>query len=88
MYYLVDRDCPLRQVEVAFYGPETQQRAVIAAIEGNPRIRAALVPAPEGDNTGVDGVANPLRAPLVWRYLQDHFEPHSRQGDVVFWRRK
>lgn len=88
LYYLADRDCPLRQIEVAFYEPEVRQRAVIAAIEGNPRIRAALMPLPEGDNTGVDGIPNPTRAPLVWQYLQEHFEPDYQEGKIVFWRRK
>jgi len=88
LYYLTDHDCPIRQLEVAFYEPEARQREVIAAIERNPRIRAALVPRAEGDDTGVDGVSNPMRAPLVWRYLQDHFEPDFQEGEVVFWRRK
>jgi hypothetical protein len=88
LYYLTNRDCPLRQLEVAFYEPESRQREVIAAIEHNPRIRAALVPPPDGDTTGVDGVDNPTRAPLVWKYLQAHFEPAFREGGVVFWRRK
>src|SRR5258706_15376765 len=79
LYYLVDRDCPLRQIEVAFYEPEARQREVIAAIERNPRIRAALVPPPDGDDTGADVVANPVRAPLGRRYRQEHFEPHLRQ---------
>lgn len=88
LYYLTDRDCPLRQLEVAFYEPERRQREVIAAIDGNPRIRAALVPLAEGDDTGVDGVTNPTRAPLVWHYLQEHFEPDFQEGKIVFWRRK
>jgi hypothetical protein len=88
LYYLTDRDCPLRQLEVAFYEPEWRQREVIAAIDGNPRIRAALVPIADGDDTGVDGVTNPTRAPLVWHYLQEHFEPDFQEGKIVFWRRK
>ena len=88
LYYLTDRDCPIRQIEVAFYEPEAQQREVIAAIEHNPRIRAALVPPADGDDTSVDGVVNPTRAPLVWRYLQEHFEPDFQEGKVVFWKRK
>jgi hypothetical protein len=87
LYYLTDRDCPLRQLEVAFYEPEARQREVIAAIEHNPAIRAALVPL-EGDDTGVDGVGNPTRAPLVWKYLKEHFEPDFQEARVVFWRRK
>lgn len=88
LYYLTDRDCPLRQLEVAFYEPEQRQREVIAAIERNPRIRCALVPPAEGDDTGVDGISNPTRAPLVWQYIQEHFEPDFQEGKVVFWRRK
>jgi hypothetical protein len=88
LYYLTDRDCPLRQLEVAFYEPESRQREVIAAIDRNPRIRAALVPLLDSDDTGVDGVTNPTRAPLVWHYLQEHFEPDFQEGKIVFWRRK
>ena len=87
LYYLCDRDCPTRQIEVAFYEPERLQREVIAAIERNPRIRAAMVPSAD-DGTGVDGVANPTRAPLVWQYLQQHFVPDYAEGGVIFWRRQ
>jgi hypothetical protein len=84
-YYFLNRDLPLRHVEVAYYESEQAQREVIATIERNPRIRAALVP-PGG--TAVDGVANELRAPLVWDYLQQHFTPDFEEGRVVFWRRR
>jgi hypothetical protein len=87
-YFLLDRELPVRQVEVAYYEPEDLQREVIARIERNPRIRAALVPAPKGDQSGVDLIGNDVRAPLVWRYLQEHFEPDFEEGPVVFWRRK
>jgi hypothetical protein len=86
MYYLFDRDCPVPYIEVAFYEPESRQREVISAIENNPRIRAVLVPPPD-DDTGVDGVPNNVRAPLVWRYLQTHFAPDFAEGQVVFLRR-
>jgi hypothetical protein len=87
-YFLLDRELPVRQVEVAYYEPENLQREVIARIERNPRIRAALVPALKGDQSGVDLIGNDVRAPLVWRYLQEHFEPDFEEGPVVFWRRK
>jgi len=84
-FYLLDRDNPIRHVEVAYYESEEQQRAVIAAIERNPKIRAALVP-PGG--ILVDGVPHEVRAPLVWQYLQEHFYPDFEEGTVVFWRRR
>jgi len=85
-YYLLNRDMPIRHVEVAYYESEAEQRAVIAAIERNPKIRAALVPLPGG--VAVDGVVNQARAPLVWQYLQEHFYPDFEEGSVVFWRRR
>jgi hypothetical protein len=89
LFFLLNRDCPIRQVEVAFYETEAQQREVIARIATNPHVRAALVPppGPSGLSLSVD-VPNSTRAPLVWAWLQQHFEPDFAQGDVVFWRRK
>ena len=86
LYFLFDRDCPIRQIEVAFYETEDRQREVIARIEGNPNVRAALVP-PSAEALDVDGVPNAVRAPLVWQYLQQHFTPDFQEGDVIFWRR-
>ena len=86
-YYLFDRDCPIRQINVDFYESAELQREVIAAIEHNPRVRAALVPAPD-EGIGLDGIPNTTRAPLVWQYLQRHFTPDYAEGGVVFWRRQ
>jgi hypothetical protein len=87
LYFLFNRDCPIRQVEVANYEPEVFQREVIARIDRNPHVVAALVPSfPE--YSSVDSVPNATRAPLVWKYLQDHFRPDYQVGTVVFWRRK
>jgi len=88
LYFLLDRDCPVRQLEVAFYETEELQREVIRRIEQNPRIRFALLPPYPNDNTSVDNVANRDRAPLVYAYLQQHFTPDYEEGGVIFWRRK
>jgi len=84
LYYFLNRDNPIRHVENAYYESEDAQRTVIAAIERNPKIRAALVP-PGG--VLVDGLPYETRAPLVWAYLQQHFTPDFEEGRVVFWRR-
>ncbi len=85
LFFLLDRDCPVRHVEVSFYESEKAQRGVIATIDRNPHIRAALVPAT--DATAIDGVPNSVRAPLVWRYLQANFAPDVAVGEIVIWRR-
>jgi hypothetical protein len=87
LYFLLDRDCPIRHIEVAFYETEERQRDVIRRLEANPRVVAALVPMyPE--QAAVDGVPNATRAPLVWKYLEENFEPDWSEGDVAFWRRR
>lgn len=88
LYFLLQRDLPIRQVEVAFYEPELLQREVIARLQADPRVRAAIVPRAPNDETAIDEVPNSVRAPLVWRYLQEHFEPDVEEGGVVIWRRK
>jgi hypothetical protein len=87
LYFLLDRDAPIRQVEVPQYETDEAQREVIAAIERNPRVRAALVPVAPASAT-IDSVPNAVRAPLVWQYLETHFEPAFVEGDVAIWRRK
>ncbi len=86
-YFLLRRDCPVREYEVAFYQSEAQQREVIRRIETNPKIRAALVPAHPQGLVSVDGIPNATRAPLVWEYLQQNFHPDFEEGEVAFWRR-
>ncbi len=87
LYFLLDRDCPIRQVEVPFYETEERQKEVIARLAGNPRVRAVLVPAENDGKTMIDGVPNATRAPLVWAWVQRHFRPDFEEGNVVFWRR-
>jgi hypothetical protein len=88
LYFLLRRDFPIREYEVAFYETEEGQREVIRRIEENPKIRAALVPATPHGRFSVDGVPNAERAPLVWQYLQQNFHPDFAEGEVVFWRRR
>ncbi len=89
LYFLLDRDLPVRQIEVAFYETDELQREVIDRISRNPRIRFALVPSSDPSAPGVvDAVTNRDRAPLVWRYLQEHFEPDFAESGVELWRRK
>ena len=88
LYFLLDRDCPMRQLEVAFYETAGRQRDVIRRIDQNPRIRFALMPPEPIDNTSVDGVPNRVRAPLVYEYLREHFTPGHEEGGVNFWTRK
>jgi len=86
LYYLFDRDCPIRYYEVPFFESEAAQREVIAAIASNPRVRLALV---SGLWTvAIDGVPNDRRAPLVAAYLRENFRPFFRENDVEFWIRK
>ncbi len=87
LYFLLDRDCPIRQPEVAFYQSEELQREVIARIERNPRVRFALVSATV-DAASVDGIANSTRAPLVWQYIQQHFALDHEEGGLQFWLRR
>jgi hypothetical protein len=86
-YFLLRRDCPIREPEVAFFQRDERQREVIRSLESDPRIRAVLIPGPSGQYN-VDHVPNQERVPLVWQYVQANFVPDFAEGDVVMWRRK
>jgi hypothetical protein len=86
LYFLLERDCPIRQVEVAFYERPELEREIVARLAANTSITTALIPKPD-DPTAVDRVPSRERAPHVWQYLQEHFRPDFEEGDVVFWRR-
>jgi hypothetical protein len=86
LHFLLGRDCPVRQIEPAFYESEERQREVIARLEANRKVRAAIVPRP-GDGTGVDNIGNDVRAPLVWAYLRQHYRPDFEEGEVTIWTR-
>jgi hypothetical protein len=85
LYFLFDRDCPIRYYEVAFFESEAAQDEVIAAVEKNPRVRAVLMHVPFGD---VDTLGGGVRAPRVDAYLRERFRPFSRDGEIEWWVRK
>jgi hypothetical protein len=87
LYFLLDRDCPIRQVEVAFYESVESQREVIAVLERSPHVRFAMIPTSGDHASMVDGVPNSVRAPLVWSYLEAHFRPAFEAEGVAFWKR-
>jgi hypothetical protein len=85
LYFLFDLPCPIRQLEVPFYETEEAQREVIARLERDRSVRAALIAFGTPRKAAIDGVRNPERAPLVWAWLQQHFRPAYVQNGVVFW---
>jgi hypothetical protein len=84
LYFFLRRNCPIRHHQVPFYESEAAQREVIAALEGNPAVRAAVMACP-GGNWMIDGIPNRVRAPLVWRYLETHYRPAFRENGVDIW---
>jgi hypothetical protein len=86
LYYLFDRDCPVRHVEVTLYESEEAQREVISVLERNRRIRAVLMTFPTAYM--IDELSNSVRAPLIERYLVAHFQPAVEENGVAFWVRR
>lgn len=90
LYFLLDRRSPVRQVEVPQFESAELQQEVILRLERDRSVRAVLVAFPHGDGPGIvdmDGVPNRERAPLVWSWIEKHFEPDFAQDGVEFWRR-
>ena len=56
LYYLFDRDCPIRYGEVAFFETAEAQREVIGSVDRNPRVRGVLMASHWF--ASIDGVAN------------------------------
>lgn len=86
LHYLFARDFPVRYYPVPFYETEAAQREVIAVLERNRSVRAALIVFPDA-LSHIDDIPNRARAPLVWQYLETHFTPAVDENGVVFWLR-
>lgn len=85
LFYLFDRETPVRFNSVPMFESQAAQREVIDALERR-RVAAALIAFPSA-LSNIDGVPNSVRAPLVWKYLQAHYAPAFEENGVVFWRR-
>ena len=88
LYYVLDRRCPVRMYEVPFYETDALQREVIAALEHNPRVRLAVMQFTNRDDVWIDDVPNPVRAPLVFAWLREHFQPLLAGDGVQVWIRR
>jgi hypothetical protein len=87
LYFLFDRDSPARHATVPAYESEALQRELIAELENNPRVRAALIAFPT-TYSDIDGIHNRDRVPLVWKYLQENYEQTFAENGVVFLTRR
>jgi hypothetical protein len=87
LYYFFDRRLPIRQLETPMYQTEHGQREVIARLESDQSVVAALMCFPNRGEADIDGIPSAVRAPLVFQYLREHFTPDYQSEGVVFWRR-
>ena len=85
LHYVMRREWPMRDYEIAYIQSEEKQRDVIRTLESNRNVRAVLMR--EGD-WSIDWIPPAKRAPLVHQYLTERFEPDFEEGHVTFWRRK
>ncbi len=87
LYYLFNRDCPIRYYEVPYYETRSAQQEVIAAVTRNRRVRGVLLHT--GLNSDwIDGIANEQRARLVFQFILERFEPAFKKNGVEFWVRR
>ncbi len=77
LYFLLQRKPPTRYSSVPCYETEKKQLEVIQALE---RERPPIAIVSSGTNDGFDGVSNRDRAPLVARYLDEHYRTIGRVG--------
>jgi hypothetical protein len=87
LYFLFDRESPARHPTIPAYESPRMQQEMIAELERNQKVRAALIHFPTG-YIDIDGIHNRDRAPLLWKYLQENFEPAFDENGVVFWMRR
>lgn len=85
LYYLFDRDCPIRYYEVPFFQDPARQQEVIAALDANPSVRLAILPASGSTAYAIDGIPNELRAPAVFDYIRRRFRPLLTDNAVEVW---
>lgn len=85
LYYLFDRDCPIRYYEVPFFQDPARQQEVIAALDANPNVRLAILPVNGSTAYAIDGIPNELRAPAVFEHLHRSFHPLLVDRELQVW---
>jgi hypothetical protein len=86
LYYLLNRNCPIRYYEVPFFEDDSAQREVIAAVRANHHVRSVLVGTGLWFNA-IDGISNFDRAPRVAEFIRREFHPAYSKDGVEFWER-
>lgn len=84
LYYLFDRDCPVRQFEVPFFQPVERQEEVIRRVLRAPEVKWLIVRF--GQST-IDGIPNEERVPVLAEWLNRNFQPWYDDGQIVIWKR-
>lgn len=88
LYFTLDRHCPIRMYEVPFYETGDLQRETIAKLQSDPHVRLALMQFTNREDVWIDSVPNPVRAPLVFAWLQQNFRPLVARDGVAIWIRR
>ena len=88
LYFTLNRHCPIRMYEVPFYETDDLQRETIARLQSNPHVRLALMQFTNREDVWIDTVPNPVRAPLVFAWLQQNFRPLVARDGVAIWIRR
>jgi hypothetical protein len=85
-YYLLEKNCPIRQYEVPFFQPPDLQDEVIRRLQNDPSVVAALVAFPN-IVLPIDDVPSEVRAPKVAAYLRESYRPGFSMNGLTIWRR-
>lgn len=89
MYYcLLEKDSPVHQVYFTFPEPEAHQRRMVEELEEK-KVRWAIVGDPVID--GLPHLRFSKTHALLWRYLNDKFEPYAVEGfpgGHLLWKKK
>ncbi|HJT18214.1 MAG TPA: hypothetical protein VJ853_12530, partial [Thermoanaerobaculia bacterium] len=88
LYFVLNRHCPIRMYEVPFYETDDLQRETIAKLQSDSHVKLALMQFTNRDDIWIDNVPNPVRAPLVFAWLQQHFRPLLARDGVAIWIRR
>jgi hypothetical protein len=86
LYYLFDRDCPIRYYEVPFYETDSAQTQVIETVRANRHVRSVLLGTGLWFNA-IDGIPNFQRASRVGQFIRREFHPAYLKDGVEFWER-